>query len=243
MVFGDNTFRSTFNFNSFRCNFGNRIPISNSIKLLGCHIDSGLTFDGQVSSMVSSINFALRNLKPIRKFLKKKDAETIIHALITSKLDQCNSLLIGLSRQNMAKLQRAQNSALRYVCRLGPRASLTNYYHELHWLNVEKRIHYKFLVITFKCINNHAPVLLMEKIRLSCPVNMILDTSIFRPTSAIGRRTFSYLGPRLWNGLPRDLRIITDVEVFKASLKTYLYEHFNDYYHAANPYTTFALTQ
>jgi len=193
--------------------------------------------------MVSSINFALRNLRPVRKYLKQKDAETIIHALITSKLDQCNSLLIGLSRQNIAKLQRAQNSALRYVCRIGPRTSVSNYYNELHWLTVEKRIYYKFLVVIFKCINNRAPVVLMDKIRISDPLEMTLDTSVFRPTSAIGRRAFSYLAPRLWNGLPKDFRILADLESFKSYIKTYLYENFQTYCHAVNPYTTFALSQ
>ena len=243
MIFGDSNFRSTFNFNSFRCNFGTRIPISSSIKLLGCHIDSDLTFDSQVSHMVSSINFAIRNLKPVRKFLKQKDAETITHALVTSKLDQCNSLLIGASKQNIAKLQRAQNSAIRYVCKLGSRTSLSNYYNELHWLTVEKRIYYKFLLVTYKCINNRAPILLMSKLHLLCPQDMILDTTVFRPSSAIGRRAFSYLAPRLWNGLPRDLRIEPDLELFKAYLKTFLYNNFQSYVHNVNPYTTFAITQ
>ena len=221
MVFGDGSFRSVFNFTSFRCNFGTRIPISDTVKLLGCHIDSKLSFDKHVSSVVSSINFALNNLKPVRKFLKKKDAETIIHALITSKLDQCNSLLIGTSRQNIAKLQRAQNSALRYVCKLSPRASLSRHYQELHWLSVEKRIYYKFIMIVFKCLNNRAPELLMNKIHLSSAVDMILDTSGFRPSSAVGRKTFTYLAPRLWNGLPRDLRIETNTEHFKNALKNF----------------------
>ena len=40
-----------------------------------------------------------------------------MHALITSKLDYCNSLLFGLSRSQLQKLQRAQNAAERFIHR------------------------------------------------------------------------------------------------------------------------------
>ena len=243
MVFGDSQFRKTFQFDSFRCNLGSRIPISGSVKLLGFHIDSDLKFGEHVSSIVSSINYALRNLRPVRKFLSRKDAETIIHALITSKLDQCNSLLIGVSRQNLAKLQVAQNSALRYVLKLNPRSPVSRYYKELHWLTVEKRIYFKFLVVIFKSLNNRAPDQLVEKLKISSPIDMILDESVFRPTSAIGRGAFSYLAPRYWNGLPRDLRVIPLLTQFKACLKTYLYEHFQSYKHGVNPYTSVSISQ
>ena len=72
---------------------------------------------------------------------------------------------------------------------------------------------------------------------------MILDESVFRPTSAIGRRAFSYLAPRYWNGLPRDLRVIPLLSQFKACLKTYLYEHFQSYKHGVNRYTSVSISQ
>ena len=243
MVFGDSQFRTTFNFNSSRSDHGRRIPISDTIKLLGFHLDTNLTFSDHVSSIVSSINFALRNLRPVRKFLAKKDAESIVHALITSKLDQCNGLLLGISQHNLAKLQRAQNSAIRYVLQLGPRSHVSHHFIELHWLTVEKRIYFKFLLLVFKCLNNKAPQELADKLRLSCALNMTLCTNTFKPTTAIGRRAFSYLGPRLWNGLPRDLRVIPALETFKGHLKTYLFEHFQTYRHDIDPYTTVSISQ
>ena len=67
---------------------------------------------------------------------------------------------------------------------------------------------------------------------------MILDTSVFLPQTALGRRAFSYLGPRYWNALPRELRIITGLKDFQAQLKHFLFEHFNDFMIQCNPYTT-----
>ena len=52
----------------------------------------------------------------IRKYLTRETTEMIVHALVASKLDYCNSLLYGLPKFLIAKLQSVQNSAARLVC-------------------------------------------------------------------------------------------------------------------------------
>ena len=66
---------------------------------------------------------------------------------------------------------------------------------------------------------------------------MILDTSVFSPCTAMGKRAFSYLGPRCWNALPRKLRVIPSLSSFQADLKHYLFEHFQEFILQCNPYT------
>ena len=41
--------------------------------------------------------------------------------------------------------------------------------------------------------------------------------------SAYGRRAISYLGPKLWNKMPKALKEATSTEQFKSKLKTYLF--------------------
>jgi len=43
------------------------------------------------------------------------------------------------------------------------------------------------------------------------------------PQSALRRRAFSYAGPHAWNSLPEHLRQTTSIELFKRSLKTFLF--------------------
>ena len=38
-----------------------------------------------------------------------------------------------------------------------------------------------------------------------------------------GRRTFDYVGPRLWNALPLDIRTEEKVDIFKKKVKTILF--------------------
>ena len=216
---------------------GSLIPFSPSTKLLGAHLDDTLSFDLHVSKTVSSSFNILKNVRSIRKLLTPEAAATLIHAIITSKLDQCNSLLFNVSLSYLAKLERIQNFALRTVLNLHPRSHITQHFHELHCLTVEQRIHFKILTITFKCIHCLAPTPLAVKVKLSSPFDMLLDSSQFHPTSVLGRRAFSYFAPRCWNALPRPLRVIPCLETFKAHLKHHLFTNFSSYLHAVNPYT------
>ena len=69
-------------------------------------------------------------------------------------------------------------------------------------------------------------------------LNMTLKTNIFYPPTEFGKRAFSYLAPRYWNGLSRELRTIVAINVFKASLKTFLFDNLAVYENNCFPYTT-----
>ena len=45
-----------------------------------------------------------------------------------------------------------------------------------------------------------------------------------RVKSNHGKRTFDYVGPRLWNSLPPDTRKAKNIEIYKKQLKTILFE-------------------
>ena len=86
-----------------------------------------------------------------------------MHAFINSKLDFCNSLLYGLPKYDINKLQSVQNAAARVI------ASLRKFDHirrdtlkELHLLPVEQRIIFKINFLCFKILNNLAPAYLVD---------------------------------------------------------------------------------
>ena len=55
--------------------------------------------------------YHLRNISRIRKLLSTKTIETLVHAFVTSNLDHCNSLLYGVLKYVIKKLQSPQNAA------------------------------------------------------------------------------------------------------------------------------------
>ncbi len=99
-----------------------------------------LCFDSHIGQIVKSYFYQLRNIVCIRLSLDFADAETIIHAFITSRLDYCNSLYSGLPAKVINHLQIVQNSAARARTFNKKSAHITPILHQLHWLPVAKRI-------------------------------------------------------------------------------------------------------
>ena len=64
----------------------------------------------QVTAMCKSAFYHLRNISIIRKYLILDTAQILVHALITSKFDYCNSLLYGLPNHMTKQLQSVQKA-------------------------------------------------------------------------------------------------------------------------------------
>ena len=71
-----------------------------------------------VNKLCSAAYFHLYNLRRIRKYLRQKTCEQLVHAFVTSRIDYCNSLLYGLPAKQLDKIQRVQNKAARIIFRL-----------------------------------------------------------------------------------------------------------------------------
>ena len=84
-------------------------------KNLGIIFDDNMCMDAHVKKICQSAYFHLRNISTIRKLLSYEAAKTVINALVTSRIDNCNSLLYGLPCFLITKVQRVQNAAARLL--------------------------------------------------------------------------------------------------------------------------------
>ena len=94
--------------------------------------------------------FNLKNISKIRTFLDRDNTERLVHAFISSKIEYCNSILIGLPNEEIDKIQRVQNAAARLISGTKKYASITSILIKLHWLPFIARIEYKILLTVFK---------------------------------------------------------------------------------------------
>ena len=94
---------------------GENIVMSPSIKSLGVVLDSQLSFDNNVAAVMKACYFHMCALRHIRSSLPDEVAKMVACSITSSRLDYCNSLLVGMSENNFAKLQRLQNSLARVV--------------------------------------------------------------------------------------------------------------------------------
>ena len=125
----------------------------------------------------------------------------------------------------MFKLQNVQNTAAQLVSRKRKRDSISSTLTKLHWLNVESRIMFKMILIVYKVVKVVCSNNLMVSYKLyNCRPNDYLMLETRSVKTKYGRRTFEYAGPRLWNALPLELRMMDSIETFKKQLKTLLFK-------------------
>ena len=119
---------------------GNVIKPSEKMRDLGVILDQTLSFDDHISTICQSAHFHIRNIGRIRNLLSFDACATLIHALIGSPLDYCNSLLYNIADAKVERLQKVQNQAARILTRSYRRDHITPVLKQLHWLNVRARI-------------------------------------------------------------------------------------------------------
>ena len=96
-------------------------------------------------------------MNKIRKYLIEDSTKTLVHSLVTGRLDYCNSLYSGLTSKPIYSLQIAQNSAARVIAKTNRHHHITPILHKLHWLSISKRAAFKRMVLTFKSLHSNGP--------------------------------------------------------------------------------------
>ena len=78
---------------------------SEHVNNLGVIPDRDLSFHKHISNMSKSAFYHLRTISKVRPFMSQLDSEKLVHAFISNRLDYCNALFAGLSKQVLNKLQ------------------------------------------------------------------------------------------------------------------------------------------
>ena len=198
---------------------------------IGVMLDQNLNMEQQITTICKSAFLHIRNIRKVRKYLPQHAAETVVNALVTSRLDNCNALLFGLPKNLLQKLQYVQNSAARLIMGTNKRDHIRPVLKKLHWLPIDNRIVFKILLLTFKARAKLAPQYIQDLINDYTPQRnlrsgskCLLETPNYNLES-YGKRAFSVAAPRLWNSLPMELKTSTSIDIFKKKLKTYLFKH------------------
>ncbi len=206
------------------------IEPSTKARNLGVIFDSTLSLEDHVNSICRKSHFILRNISLVRKYVTSEVAATLIQALVISKIDYCNSLLYGLPKQQIDKLQRIHNSAARVVARCNKYEHISPVLQNLHWLPVNERIEYKILVLVYKALHDLGPTYIQDLLQeyqptrylRSCAKHLLVVPK-YR-TKSFGDRCFAKAGPTLWNSIPISIRQSKDLNEFKRSIKTFLFK-------------------
>ena len=201
------------------------------VRNLGSWFDEYMSMNAHVGQVCSKGFHGLYKIKQIRNFLSEDAINTLIHAFVTSHIDYCNSLLYGLPKTQLNRLQRLLNAAARITCYVPRYAHITPVLKKLHWLPIPYRINYKIALLVFKALHNLAPSYLIELLQTKSATRYFLRSNqqvlLQVPQTkrkTFGDRSFAVAGPRVWNSLPAEIKSCSSIDTFKAKLKTHYFK-------------------
>ena len=192
-----------------------------STRNLGVAFDPAFSFKKHVSNICRSAFYHIH--------LNKATAISLANALVSSRLDYCNSLPFGCSEKYKTSLQRVQNCLARVVTRSSRLSESRPLLKSLHWLPIKSRIKFKLNLLTYKALFMVTPSYLSDLLHFEKHQETLRSESTKLlhpgPRSKIiyGYSSFVVAAPRLWNKLPLEIREAKSVTNFRKKLKTHLF--------------------
>ena len=191
-----------------------------------------MNLESYINNVCRSAYFHLRNVGSVRNILSDDVRSQLIHAVVTVRIDYCNSLLYGLPEYSLDRLQKLLNTAARILRRVSKFDHITETLMDLYWLPVHERFTFKIHILTNQADHKTAPQYLYD---LVAPY---VNTCNLRSTNKLliapchprtklktyGERTFRHAAPKEWNNLDLAIRDSPSLDIFKSRLKTFLFK-------------------
>ena len=204
-----------------------------SVKNLGVWFASDFSLSKHVQNVCKSCFVKLRYFRHVRRFLTHDVSVLMANALVSSRLDFCNSLFRSLYKFNLGKLQCIQNSAARIVSNTSRYTSMTPVLRKLHWLLVELRTVFKTATLVYQYLHTGCPRYFAPYLSSYCSTystrrsqsvgNFLIIPkfcpSVHKSIKQFGN-SFAFDAPIVWNALPDDIRASPSLASFRKQLKT-----------------------
>jgi len=199
------------------------VSLSPWVRDFGIFINADLSMYIQVQWTVASCFATLRQLRSLRRSVLAYAYQSLVVALVLSRLDYGNITLIGIPAYQLL------SSAARSITGLRRSDHITDTLASLHWLRSE-RIQYKLVTMVFWSLHGLASLYLSDDFhrlvdiplqrRLRSASSLQLDVPrTHRHT--IGDRAFAAATVTLWNSLTHDVIISMTTFFFLVVLEVF----------------------
>ena len=169
--------------------------------------------------------------REIRYLIDQDTALTIYNTLINSYINYCNSIWGNNYLGRYDNVTKIQKKALRLVnyTRINYQAHPSNrlehtapLFSKFNILNIQKLAIYNIAIIMYKIWNQTLVTPTLYRIIHRPPNDRSNKVLIPHVRTNIGKQSFSYSGPKIWNYLPDNLKSSSSISMFKNKCKNYL---------------------
>ena len=204
------------------------------VKYLGVFLDSYMEYSDHISEVIKRCNYAIFNLKNVKKFVSRETLKILVRTLVVSHIDYCNIIFIGITLTQQKRLSTMLNKCVRFIysITISMKMRISPLMRELHWLPIEKRVKFKTCVLVHIAVKVRKPKYLNEYFFYSENLLNVKTRSASEAYLSVPKRTqercnrmISHSGPRIYNELPSAIRNIDSLDTFKIHLKSYFFNN------------------
>ena len=177
-----------------------------------------------VENILSKINNKLKFLYRKQRFLNKNIRRILCNSLIQPHYDfACSSWYPLLTKNLRKRLQVSQNKCISFCLNLNNRNSIDKIkFLEINWLPVERRYEQCICTLIYKYFHTDVPGYISDMFNANViKYNTRNPNMLKRPPckTSNGRKSLSYLGPKLWDDIPHQLKQKQTITSFKHDFK------------------------
>ena len=200
---------------------GNSIESVDQQELLGVLIDSNLSFESHINNICKRASQKLNALARISRFMDIPKRKMIMKSFITSQFGYCPLIWMFHSRALNNKINSLHERALRITY-----GDTTSTFEQLLEKDNSVSIHHRNLQALatemFKVANNMSPEILNEIFTQKIGPYNLSFTSRQVHSVYHGTESLSFLGPKIWDLVPLEIKQSETLEIFKHKIKKWI---------------------
>ena len=204
---------------------GSLIQVSDEEKLLGLTLDRRLNFKNHVRSLCKKASQKLHALARVSKYMEKSKLELTMTSFVMSHLlsTQLLSTCLDVScRKSYNKINKIHERALR-ILHKDSTSSFENLLIKSNSVSIHQRNLQLLLIEIYKTVNNLNPSFMAEVFVTNVvPYNLRGSTNLVLPkarTSLYGIDTVRFVGQKLWQSVPKEIKESQSLDIFKRNIK------------------------
>ena len=194
-------------------------------KSLGVCIDGSLSWECHINEISKKFASGISAIKCIRYFLPFEILLNIYNFLVQPYFAFCDGVWGNCSKNLSSKLQKLQNRAARVLTFSNYDCSTSELFQNLKWSKLVHQRAVSKAIMMHSIVNNTAPEYLTSRFVRRCDLTSYnlreneYKLAVPQPRTEFYKRSLSYSGSVLWNGLPLEVRQLTSPSIFKGKLR------------------------
>ena len=197
------------------------------IKYLGVLVDDKLNFSAHINFCKNKLINCLWAINKLRNYTNIDTLKLVYYSMVYPFLQYCISTWGGTANSILQPLFRKQKIIVKTILKQSYMSHSTPLFHSLQLLKLEDIYKLQIAKLMRKTIinqntaNNLTPLTKLH----SHNTRSLQNNNFYIPPvrTNLGKTSFSYNGPVIWNSLPTEVRNSTDF-CFNKSLKIYLFK-------------------